>query len=235
MDRNEQQIARRLHLTGNESRRCPQPSHPADRCSTVQPSLGCLSRLNRRTEAMTASKVGTFAAGLLALLALAACAENSGSGSSSTPAAPPQPRSPINSGQAQAASPTIAAVPASPAITTAEVQAVAERVFPGPHPAGCNWRDRSTCPITGRLAARLERLSQPPKVGPGPIVLLCRCQNVPAPTAQFDPEVTPAGGVAHVTLGALKLDLIMLEDNGELLVDDTQCTGRDPVPRSTTI
>ena len=72
----------------------------------------------------------------------------------------------------------------------------------------------------------MEQLAQPPKVGPGPIALFCRCQNVPALSAQFDPQVTPTGGVAHVTLSALKLDLIMVQEKGKLLVDDTQCTGR---------
>jgi len=74
----------------------------------------------------------------------------------------------------------------------------------------------------------MEQLAQPSKVGPGPIALFCRYQNVPALGAQFDPEVTPTGGVAHAMLGALKLDLIMVQEKGRLLVDDTQCTGRGP-------
>jgi len=165
---------------------------------------------------------GTLA-GVVALLALAvlpACAGNaqSSGASSSTSAVQSPVGSSVNSPEALA----------SPATTTAEVLAVAGRIFPGPHPAGCNWRDRSACPVTDRLAARLEQLAQPPKVGPGPIALFCRCQNVPAVSAQFDPEVTPTGGVAHVTLGALRLDLIMVQEKGNLLVDDTQCTGRGP-------
>jgi hypothetical protein len=118
--------------------------------------------------------------------------------------------------------------PASPAITTVEVSAVAERIFPGPHPAGCDWRDRLTCPVIDRLAALMDQRAQPAKVGPAPIALFCRCQSVPPLSAQFGPEVTSTGGVAHVTLGALKLDLIMVQEKGKLLVDDTQCTGRGP-------
>src|SRR5262249_8791673 len=96
------------------------------------------------------------------------------------------------------------------------------------HPAVCDFRDRSACPVTDRLAARMEQLAQPSKVGPGPIALFCRYQNVPALGAQFDPEVTPTGGVAHAMLGGLKLDLIMVQEKGRLLVDATQCTGRGP-------
>ena len=167
-----------------------------------------------------ARSLGTLAIAIavLAPAALAACAstaQSSGS-SSSTPVVQSPVQSPVNSPLA----------PASPANTTAEVLAVAERIFPGPHPGGCDWRDRSACPVTDRLAARLDQLVQPPKVGPGPIAPFCRCQNVPALSAEFDPEVTPTGGVAHMTLGALKLDLIMVRERGKLLVDDTQCTGR---------
>ena len=168
---------------------------------------------NSRSLGTLAIAIAVFA--LAALAACAGTAQPSG-GSSSTSAAQSPLQSPVSSPLAVA----------SPAITTAEVLAVAERIFPGPHPAGCDWRDRLTCPITDRLAARMEQLAQPPKVGPGPIALFCRCQNVPAISAQFDPQVTPTGGVAHVTLSALKLDLIMVQEKGKLLVDDTQCTGR---------
>jgi hypothetical protein len=141
-----------------------------------------------------------IAIAVFALATLAACAGTAqpSAGSSSTSAVQRPVSSPL--------------APASPAITTGEVLAVAERIFPGPHPAGCDWRDRSICPVTDRRAARMEQLAQPPKVGPGPIALFCRCQNVPAVGAQFDPEVTATGGVAHVTLGALKLDLIMVQE-----------------------
>jgi hypothetical protein len=55
----------------------------------------------------------------------------------------------------------------------------------------------------------------------------CRCQEYSNVT--ITPEVTPSGGTAHVTSGSgLKMDFIMVEQGGELLVDDTQCTGRGP-------
>ena len=45
-------------------------------------------------------------------------------------------------------------------------------------------------------------------------------------------EVTPTGGVAHVSLHpdvhAIKIDLIMVMQDGQLLVDDMQCAGGGP-------
>src|SRR5215831_13994630 len=171
----------------------------------------------------------TIAIALFALAVLTSCVGNQSSGgSSSSSAVQSQLQSPLNSPSTPPTSSPSPLTLASPAITTTEVLGVAEKIFQGPHPAGCDWRDRLNCPVTDRLAARMEQLAQPSKVGPGPIALFCRCQNVPAPGAQFDPEVTPTGGVAHVTLGALKLDLIMIQETARLLVDDTQCTGRGP-------
>src|SRR5215467_9930900 len=86
---------------------------------------------------------------LLALAALPACAGTAqSSGASSSPSAVQSP--PGTSVNSRAA-------PASPAITTADVLAVAERIFSGPHPAGCDFRDRSACPVTDKLAARMEQ------------------------------------------------------------------------------
>ena len=40
-------------------------------------------------------------------------------------------------------------------------------------------------------------------------------------------DVTPIGGSAHVDFGnGVRVDFIMVEHGGSLLVDDTQCTGR---------
>ncbi|HKC18325.1 MAG TPA: hypothetical protein VKE27_01710 [Candidatus Dormibacteraeota bacterium] len=40
-------------------------------------------------------------------------------------------------------------------------------------------------------------------------------------------ETSAAGGVTHVTFGgAIKVDYIMVAQNGSLLVDDTQCSVR---------
>jgi hypothetical protein len=113
-------------------------------------------------------------------------------------------------------------------VTVADVVAVGHAIFAGPHPAGCNWTNRAVCPVTDRLAARLTLMTQPPKSGPGPVDPFCRCQNVPAPSALVEGEVTPTGGVAHVTLSLARFDLILVRGGGGLLVDDVRCTGKGP-------
>lgn len=115
------------------------------------------------------------------------------------------------------------------AVSAADIEKVARQIFPGPHPVGCNWHDRASCPVTDRLAARLDQLTAPRAQGPGPSPPLCRCQNGPD-SISIRPEVTANGGIAHVTLhfGAVldsNIDLVMVMSNGRLLVDDTQCTG----------
>jgi hypothetical protein len=105
---------------------------------------------NARSHGTLAIAIAVFA---LATLAASAGTAQPSAGSSSTSAVQSPLQSPVSSPLA----------PASPAIKTAEVLAVAERIFPGPHPAGCDWRDRSICPVTDRLAARMEQLAQPPK------------------------------------------------------------------------
>jgi len=39
-------------------------------------------------------------------------------------------------------------------------------------------------------------------------------------------ETSSTGGVAHVTMGSIRGDLVMVDEGGTLLVDDTRCTGR---------
>jgi hypothetical protein len=153
------------------------------------------------------------------------------------PAASPSRPTASTTTAATAASPTAAqptAVPASPAqsaVTSADIDAMARRVFPGEHPAGCG--DMATCPITDRLRVRLAELSRTPRDGPGPVAQFCRCQNG-ASGMSVTSEVTGSGGVAHVVLlygpsFASKLDLIFLrQPDSRLLLDDTQCTGRGP-------
>jgi hypothetical protein len=75
------------------------------------------------------------------------------------------------------------------------------------------------CPLTERLRDRLAELQ----------VTICRCQNGSA-TREIDVEVLPGGAVAHVTMyeGRATYDLIMvLDEDGHLLVDDQTCNG-DP-------
>ena len=166
---------------------------------------------------------------LLTVLALAGCA-GSGGGSSAQPAATTTTTSP-----ATLATPTPIAVPSAlpvaPSVTAADLDAMARRIFPGPHPAGCG--ELTACPITDRLRARVEQLSHTPPGQPGPVVEFCRCQNG-ATSMGVISEVTGAGGVAHVELYygptvTSKIDLIIVRgSDSQLLLDDTQCTGRGP-------
>jgi hypothetical protein len=123
-------------------------------------------------------------------------------------------------------------VRSAPPVTAAEIRAVAQRVFPGEYPTGCNPQDRAACPITDRLAARLGELSVPQADRPGPPILFCRCQNPASRAMDIEATTTPAGGTAHVTLypdvSPIRLDLLMVRQGGRVLVDDTQCTGRGP-------
>ena len=159
----------------------------------------------------------------LLLAVLAACA------GSQAPGAPKANTS--SSGGTPAVAPTDAA--GSPALlstaTSTGIERIAHQIFPGPHPVGCDWHDRTNCPVTDRLAARLDELTAPRANGPGPSPPLCRCQNGPD-SVSVRPEVTASGGVAHVTLdyGGIvsdNIDLVIVVSGGRLLVDDTQCTG----------
>jgi hypothetical protein len=162
----------------------------------------------------------------LLLAVLAACAgrqtpsaPKANASSSGTPTAAPSAI-----GDAAAGSLTLLST-----ATPAEIERIAHQIFPGPHPVGCNWHDRANCPVTDRLAARLDELTAPRAEGPGPSPPLCRCQNGPN-SISVRTEVTASGGIAHVTLdyGAVlssNIDLIIVVSSGRLLVDDTQCTG----------
>ena len=118
-----------------------------------------------------------------------------------------------------------------PALMVADIEAVARQVFAGEYPMGCRTNDPA-CPITQRLAARVFAVPSPNAVGPGPVNSFCRCQNPASRSMTVTGEVTGNGGVAHVALypdvHAIKVDLIMVSQNGTLLVDDMQCTGRGP-------
>ena len=85
-----------------------------------------------------------------------------------------------------------------------------------------------TCTFTPRLAARMAELMKIEsgyKTGGGD--LWCRCQN--GSGQSITGEVTPDGGIAHVTWDTgVKIDFLMVVQEGRLLVDDTQCTGLGP-------
>jgi hypothetical protein len=166
---------------------------------------------------------------VLAALFIAVLAACTGS---QTPSAPKANAS--SSGKPTAApSVTSDAAAASPTLLTtatpAEIERIAYQIFSGPHPVGCNWHDRVNCPVTDRLAARLDELTAPRAEGPGPSPPLCRCQNGPN-SISVRTEVMGTGGIAHVTLDygaglSSNIDLIIVVSSGRLLVDDTQCTG----------
>jgi hypothetical protein len=111
--------------------------------------------------------------------------------------------------------------PVTPAPTEAQVIAAAEAVFPGsPGSYGaCTELMDAPCPLTRRLWDRLSELR----------AKICRCQNGSA-TREIEAEVRPGGAIAHVTMyeGRATYDLIMvLDEEGNLLVDDQTCNG-DP-------
>src|SRR5215470_13294192 len=132
---------------------------------------------------------------LLTVLALAGCA---GSGSASQA---PRAATTMTTSPTAQATPVPSAVPSAPptapSVTVADLDAFAHRIFPAPHPAGCG--PFSACPVTDRLRARVEQLSQTPPGQPGPVVQFCRCQN-PADSMSVASDVTGTGGVAHVEL-----------------------------------
>ena len=112
--------------------------------------------------------------------------------------------------------------PAAPTPTEPQVIATAEDVFPGsPGSYGaCTEIMDASCPLTQRLWDRLAELGG---------MKICRCQNGSA-TREIEVEVRPGGALAHVTMyeGRATYDLIMvLTEDGTLLVDDQTCNG-DP-------
>ena len=162
---------------------------------------------------------------VLVVCVLAGCAAGAGSGTqtgdmSQAPATTPSP----TITPSLAVTPTPVATPTPEPVSAAQIEAVARQFFTGDmtcHDAPIF----ADCPITTRLAARVaEVVKQQCSYPTGGGDVWCRCQqyfNVAA-TA----EVTPGGGIAHVTSGALRMDFIMVTQIGKLLVDDTQCTGR---------
>ena len=165
---------------------------------------------------------------VLALSLLTACAARAGAGTSPTAAATPTfvaTPTPVATPTAVATT-TPVATPTPEPVTTAQVVAVAQQFWSRPSANEC-WPVLS-CPITPRLAARvaeLFKLESGSKTGNGD--LWCRCQNGLGQT--ITGEVTPDGGIAQATWDTgLKMDFLMVVQDGRLLVDDTQCTGLGP-------
>jgi hypothetical protein len=162
---------------------------------------------------------------MLAVLALAAaCAGPSPAPSAGTGSA-------IQSPSAAPAEPAATPTPAAPNVNAVDLDAMAHRIFPGAHPAGCG--ELAACPVTDRLRARVEQLSHTPPDQPGPVAQFCRCQNG-AQSMTVTSEPSGSGGVSHVVLifGAgtnIKIDLLFVRSgDSRLLLDDTQCTGHGP-------
>lgn len=136
-------------------------------------------------------------------------------GAKSAPASTSQSPAPVNA-------PTTS--PATEAVTAAELVAVGQHIWFGPGGNPCYRFTIASCPVTERLIARIQEIERPPSTGPGPVNSWCRCQN--AANVTMAAEVSGAGGTTHVTFNNdIKVDFIIVEQQGRLLVDDTRCTG----------
>lgn len=156
--------------------------------------------------------------GVLVMCVLAGCAAGAG-----TTTATASPSSAATPSPVATPSPTISPTPEP--VSAAEVVAVANHFWFGSSPNPCHVLD---CPITPRLAARMAELIKIQSgQKTGTVDLWCRCQNGLVQT--ITGEVTPDGGIAHTVWGTrLKMDFLMVVQDGKLLVDDTQCTGLGP-------
>lgn len=132
-------------------------------------------------------------------------------------------------GQGTPAAPAPTATPAAAPVSAAAIIAVADRVFLRTPTSGAQYgecdsgSDFSACPVTQRLLGRLEQ--NPVSGGIGGATPFCRCQGL-WPSQSVTATPTVGGGVAHVTIGNVVIDLVMTVVNGTLLVDDTLCNGR---------
>ena len=149
------------------------------------------------------------------LAAIAACGGRADAGVAPGKGAPPP--------TGVAVTTPVEAAPADATPTPAQVEAVADNVFPLIQPFGyygaCGLDGNlATCPYTERLKSRLGQLRE----------TLMRSQN-PSATRQVETRVTPDGSIARVTLfgGREVVDLVVVrEPDGSLLVDDETCAGR---------
>jgi hypothetical protein len=158
--------------------------------------------------------------GVLAMCVLAGCAAGAGAGTTTVTATASPARTP-----SPVATPSQTTSPTREPVSPAQVVAVANHFWFGQSPNPCQVLD---CPITPRLAARMAELIKIQSgYKTGTVDLWCRCQNGSGQT--ITGEVTRDGGIAHVTWDTgLKMDFLMVVQDGRLLVDDTQCTGLGP-------
>ena len=158
---------------------------------------------------------------VLVVCLLAGCAAGAGTGDvSQAPATTPSP----TITPSLAVTPIPVATPTPEPVSAAQIVAVAKQFFTG----DMTCHDSpvfADCPITTRLAARMvEVIKEQSSYPTGGGDVWCRCQQYF--NLVFAAEVTPGGGIAHVTSGPLRMDFMMVTQDGKLLVDDTQCTGR---------
>jgi hypothetical protein len=120
------------------------------------------------------------------------------------------------------------------AVTLAELTAVAAAMFPADPSGGYTSCENvpgragpptyDSCPVTSRLKSRLLQIqSLTPEFLASPI---CRCQST---SDKRDILATSDGlaGTALVMLfgGTVKLELAIVQEGGQLLVDDMRCAG----------
>jgi hypothetical protein len=102
----------------------------------------------------------------------------------------------------------------------AQVISVAQEIFPEVHPGvfgACPLHVMDAgCPMTMRLQDRLLEAK----------ISICRCQNGSS-TREIEVDAYPGGAVAHVIMyeGRVTYNLIMVMDDGALLVGDVTCGG----------
>jgi hypothetical protein len=108
-----------------------------------------------------------------------------------------------------------------PQITEQELLAIGDLIFPASASGNvfgvCGLSgDLSACPVTPRLAQRLQ----------GAHATLCRCQN-PSQTRTMTASAGSVGGTIQVALynGTITYQLAVVRENGRLLVDDQTCAG----------
>jgi len=171
---------------------------------------------------MPARQVNALLA-VLAVCVLAGCAAGAGADTTSPTAMPTPTATPIPT---PTPNPVATATP-EPA-SAAQIVALAQQFWPtAPSSNALNPCAIPDCPITPRLATRADELVKIESVyKTGSVDIWCRCQQYI--DVKITAEVTPAGGTAHVASGSLKMDFIMVLQDGKLLLDDTQCTGGGP-------
>jgi hypothetical protein len=161
---------------------------------------------------------------VLLVCVLAGCSAGAGASSETPEATPTLVSTPSPTATpSPTPTPTPVATPTPEPVSAAQIVAVTKHFWWGGSANPCKYLE---CPITPRLAIRLAELIKIESgYKTGGTDLWCRCQNSGTPT--ITTEVTSDGGTATVTfLPGYQIDFLMVLQHGDLLLDDTQCTGR---------